>query len=170
MATKQKAEQKPRTDSSSDGASGGGDTLSITDNRTGESYEVEVNDGTIKTMDLRQIKVSEDDFGLMGYDPAFTNTASCRSAITYIDGRAGILQHRGISIEQLCEPSTYLEVAYLLVFGELPTKPQLERWIFDVTHHTFVHEDIKKLNEGFRHDAHPMGMLLSSVGALSTFY
>ncbi len=121
-------------------------------------------------MDLRQIKVYEDDFGMMGYDPAFTNTASCRSAITYIDGEAGILQHRGIPIEQLCEKSTYLEVAYLLIFGELPTEPQLERWIYDVTHHTFVHEDIKKIIEGFRYDAHPMGMLLASVGALSTFY
>ena len=145
-------------------------TLSITDSRTGENYEVEITDGTINTMDLRQIKVSEDDFGMMGYDPAFTNTASCRSAITYIDGEAGILQHRGIPIEQLCEKSTYLEVAYLLIFGELPTQAQLERWVYDVTHHTFVHEDIKKMNEGFRHDAHPMGMLLASVGALSTFY
>jgi citrate synthase len=169
MATKQESQAQPQTDASRDGTASG-DTLSVTDNRTGESYEIEVNDGTIKTMDLRQIKVADDDFGLMGYDPAFTNTASCRSAITYIDGEAGILQHRGIPIEQLCEHSTYLEVAYLLIFGELPTKPQLERWIFDVTHHTFVHEDIKKMNEGFRHDAHPMGMLLASVGALSTFY
>src|SRR6266542_4247008 len=108
------------------------DTLSVTDNRTGQTYEIEITDGTIRSMDLRQIKVDEDDFGLMGYDPAFTNTASCRSAITYIDGDAGILQHRGIPIEQLCEKSTYLEVAYLLVFGELPTPPQLERWTFDV--------------------------------------
>jgi citrate synthase len=169
MATKEETQAKPQSDGAQDGASGG-DTLSITDNRTGESYDVEINDGTIKTMDLRQIKVSDDDFGLMGYDPAFTNTASCRSAITYIDGEAGVLQHRGISIEQLCEHSTYLEVAYLLIFGELPTPAQLERWIFDVTHHTFAHEDIKKFNEGFRHDAHPMGMLLASVGALSTFY
>ncbi|MGA8216989.1 MAG: citrate synthase, partial [Solirubrobacterales bacterium] len=169
MATKQETQAEPQTDAAQDGASGG-DTLSITDNRTGKSYDVEINDGTIRTMDLRQIKVSDDDFGLMGYDPAFTNTASCRSAITYIDGEAGILQHRGIPIEQLCEHSTYLEVAYLLIFGELPTPPQLERWVFDVTHHTFVHEDIKKMNEGFRHDAHPMGMLLASVGALSTFY
>ena len=119
MATKQET-KKPQADASRDGASGG-DTLSVTDNRTGESYELEINDGTIKTMDLRQIKVDEDDFGLMGYDPAFTNTASCRSAITYIDGEAGVLQHRGIPIEQLCEDSTYLEVAYLLIFGELPT-------------------------------------------------
>jgi citrate synthase len=159
-----------QTKAETDGAGKSGDTLSVTDNRTGESYELEVTDGTIKSMDLRQIKVNEDDFGLMGYDPAFTNTASCRSAITYIDGEAGILQHRGIPIEQLSEQSTYLELAYLLVFGELPTKPQLERWTYDVTHHTFVHEDIKKMNEGYRHDAHPMGMLLASVGALSTFY
>jgi citrate synthase len=145
-------------------------TLTITDNRTGESYDVEVTDGTVKTMDLRQIKVAVDDFGLMGYDPGFTNTASCRSAITYIDGEAGVLEHRGYSIEQLCESSTYLEVAYLLVFGELPTGPQLDRWTFDVTHHTFVHEDIKQFLQGFRYDAHPMGMLLAGVGALSTFY
>jgi len=146
------------------------DTLTVTDNRTGESYEVEVTDGTVRAMDLRQVKVSDDDFGLMTYDPAFLNTASCRSAITYIDGDAGILQHRGIPIEQLCEKSSYLEVAFLLVYGELPTEAQLERWVFDITHHTFVHEDIKQHLEGFRYDAHPMGMLLSSVGALSTFY
>ncbi len=165
MATKEKAKA-----AQDDGAAASGDTLSVTDNRTGESYELEITDGTIKSMDLRQIKVDEDDFGLMGYDPAFTNTASCRSAITYIDGEAGVLQHRGIPIEQLSEQSSYLELAYLLVFGELPTQPQLDRWTYDVTHHTFVHEDIKKMNEGYRHDAHPMGMLLASVGALSTFY
>jgi citrate synthase len=147
-----------------------GETLTVTDNRTGATYELEINEGTVRALDLRQIKVAEDDFGLMTYDPAFTNTASCRSAITYIDGEAGILQHRGYSIEQLCESSSYLEVAYLLVFGELPTTAQLERWRFDVTHHTFAHEDIKHLLETFRYDAHPMGMLLSSVGALSTFY
>jgi citrate synthase len=169
MATKQKTAAEKSAESK-DGAGAAGDTLSITDNRTGEAYEVEINEGTIRTMDLRDIKVSDDDFGLMGYDPAFTNTASCRSAITYIDGEAGILQHRGIPIEQLCEQSTYLEVAYLLVFGELPTRPQLDRWTHDVTHHTFVHEDIKKMFEAYRHDAHPMGMLLASVGALSTFY
>src|SRR5688500_16795921 len=163
-------EEKTQAASSDGNSAGGGDTLSITDNRTGKTYEVEINDGTIKTMDLRQIKVSEDDFGLMTYDPAFTNTASCRSAITYIDGEAGVLQHRGIPIEQLCEKSTYLEVAYLLIFGELPTQPQLDRWTYDITHHTFVHENIKKFVEGFRYDAHPMGMLLASVGALSTFY
>jgi citrate synthase len=147
-----------------------GDTLSITDNRTGKTYEVEITDDTIRAMDLREIKVEEDDFGMMTYDPAFLNTASCRSAITYIDGEAGILEHRGIPIEQLCEKSSYTEVAYLLTFGELPTQAQLERWEYDITHHTFVHEDIKHLLETFRYDAHPMGMLLSGVGALSTFY
>src|ERR1700742_840000 len=134
------------------------DTLTVTDNRTGQTYEMEISDGTVKAMDFRQIKVSEDDFGLMTYDPAFTNTASCRSAITYIDGDAGVLEHRGYSIATLCENSTYLEVAYLLIWGELPTKPQLERWTYDITHHTYVHEDLKHLFEGFRYDAHPMGM------------
>ena len=167
MATQRQTKQQQGDGSV---AVAGKDTLTITDNRTGETYELEVTDGTIKGMDLRQIKVSEDDFGLMSYDPAFTNTASCRSAITYIDGEAGVLEHRGYPIEQLCEQSSYLEVAYLLVFGELPTQAQLERWVFDVTHHTFVHEDIKNLFETFRYDAHPMGMLLSGVGALSTFY
>jgi citrate synthase len=151
-------------------AAPGQETLTITDNRTGETYELEISEGTIRAMDLRQIKASEADFGLMSYDPAFTNTASCRSAITYIDGDAGVLEHRGYPIEQLCERSGYLEVAYLLVFGELPTEAQLERWVYDVTHHTFVHEDIKQFLEGFRYDAHPMGMLLAGVGALSTFY
>ena len=166
MATEQQTPQ------AGDGgvATVGPDTLTIKDNRTGRTYEVEVNDGTVKAMDLRQIKVSDDDFGLMSYDPAFTNTASCRSAITFIDGDAGILEHRGYPIEQLCEHSSYLEVAYLLVFGELPTQAQLDRWEFDVTHHTFVHEDIKQFLQGFRYDAHPMGMLLAGVGALSTFY
>jgi citrate synthase len=146
------------------------DSLTITDNRTGQSYEVPISDGTVRAMDLRQIKVDEDEFGMMAYDPAFTNTASCRSSVTYIDGAAGILEHRGYSIEQLCEKSTFLEVAYLLIFGELPTAPQLDRWTFDITHHTFVHEDLKHFFEGFRYDAHPMGMLLAGVGALSTFY
>ena len=146
------------------------DTLTVTDNRTGETYELEITDGTVKAMDFRQMKVDEGDFGLMTYDPAFTNTASCRSAITYIDGDAGILEHRGIPIEQLCEQSTFLEVAFLLIYGELPTQPQLERWVHDVTHHTFLHEDIKQHLQGFRYDAHPMGMLLAGVGALSTFY
>ena len=147
-----------------------GESLTITDNRTGQTYEVPITEDSIRALDLRQIKVEEDDFGMMSFDPAFTNTAACRSAITYIDGDAGILQHRGIPIEQLCEHSTFLEVAYLLVFGNLPTRAQLEDWVFDVTTHTFVHEDIKKFLEGFRYDAHPMGMLLATVGALSTFY
>src|ERR687892_2244426 len=146
------------------------ETLSVTDNRTGQSYEVEISDGTVKAMDFRQIKVSEDDFGLMTYDPAFTNTASCRSSVCFIDGEAGVLEYRGYPIEQLCEHSSYLEVAYLLIYGELPTQEQLDEWIFEITHHTFVHENIKKFVEGFRYDAHPMGMLLATVGALSTFY
>src|SRR3954449_2112540 len=145
-------------------------TLSVTDNRTGESYELEVTDGTVRAMDLRGIKVSDDDFGLMAYDPAFTNTASTRSEITYIDGAAGILEYRGYPLEQLCEQSNYLEVAYLLIHGELPTKEQFDRWEHEITIHTFVHENIKQFMQGFRHDAHPMGMLLSTVGALSTFY
>jgi citrate synthase len=138
------------------------DTLSITDNRTGKTYEVPVEDGTIRTMALRDIKVSEDDFGLMGYDPAFLNTASTRSEIGYIDGDAGILEYRGYPIDQLCEKSTYLEVAYLLVHGELPTQAQLDTWVHEITMHTFVHENVKKFVEGFRYDAHPMGMLLAS--------
>jgi citrate synthase len=146
------------------------DTLTVTDNRTGATYEIEISDGTVKAMDFRQIKVSENDFGLMTYDPAFTNTASCRSAITYIDGDAGVLEHRGYPIDQLCEHSSYLEVAYLLIYGELPTRDQLDEWVFEITHHTFVHENIKKFVEGFRYDAHPMGMLLATTGALSTFY
>jgi citrate synthase len=164
------AEEQARSEGNGGGVATAKDTLSITDNRTGQEYEVEISDGTIKTMDLRQIKVNEDDFGLMGYDPAFTNTASCRSEITFIDGAEGVLEHRGYSIEQLCESSTYLEVAYLLVHGELPAKDQLDQWTHDVTIHTFVHENIKDFLSGFRHDAHPMGMLLSTVGALSTFY
>jgi citrate synthase len=148
----------------------GSESLSVTDNRTGKTYELPITDGTVRAMDLRQIKVDEDEFGTMAYDPAFTNTAACRSSITYIDGAAGILEHRGYSIEQLCEKSTFLEVAYLLIFGELPTGPQLDRWVYDITHHTFVHEDLKQFFEGFRYDAHPMGMLLAGVGALSTFY
>ncbi len=145
-------------------------SLTVTDNRTGETYELPITDGTVKAMDLRQIKVSEDDFGLMAYDPAFMNTASCRSRITYIDGDNGILQHRGYPIEELCEHSTFLEVAYLLIQGELPTKRELDEWVHQVTIHTFVHENIKNFMQGFRYDANPMGMLVASVGALSTFY
>jgi citrate synthase len=146
------------------------ETLTVTDNRTGETYELPVTDGTVRAMDLRQIKTGEDDFGLMAYDPAYTNTASCRSAITYIDGAAGVLQHRGYPIEQLCEHSSYLEVAYLLINGRLPTQAQLEDWVHEVTIHTFVHENVKDFMQGFRYDANPMGMLVASVGALSTFY
>jgi citrate synthase len=146
------------------------DTLTITDNRTGKSYELPVTDGTVRATELRQIKVDDDEFGLMSYDPAYMNTASCRSAITYIDGDAGILQHRGYPIEQLCEHSTYLEVAYLLINGTLPTARQLEDWIDEITIHTFVHENVMDFMQGFRYDANPMGMLVASVGALSTFY
>jgi citrate synthase len=151
-------------------AEAGQETLTVTDNRTGQQYEIPIADGTVRAMDFRQIKTSDDDFGLMTYDPAFTNTASCRSAITYLDGEAGVLEYRGYPIEQLAEHSTYLEVAYLLVHGELPTQPQLDQWEHDITIHTFVHENVKEFVGGFRHDAHPMGMLLGSVGALSTFY
>ncbi len=151
-------------------AAAGQETLTVTDNRTGQTYEVPINDGTVRAMDFRQIKTSDDDFGLMTYDPAFTNTASCRSAITYLDGENGVLEYRGYPIEQLAEHSTYLEVAYLLVYGDLPTQAQLDQWKHDITIHTFVHENVKEFVGGFRHDAHPMGMLLGSVGALSTFY
>jgi citrate synthase len=146
------------------------DTLTITDNRTGKQYEVPVAEGTIRAMDLRQIKTAEDDFGLMTYDPAFMNTASCRSAITFIDGDKGILRYRGYPIEQLAEHCTFLEVAYLLIEGELPTTAQLEKWVHDITYHTYVHTNITKFLESFRYDAHPMGVLLGAVGALSTFY
>ena len=146
------------------------DSLTITDNRTGKTYEVPVEDGTIRALALRDIKVSDDDFGVMSYDPAFMNTASCRSAITYLDGEAGVLEYRGYPIEQLAEQSTYLEVAYLLIHGELPNQKQLDEWTHAVTIHTFVHENVKSFMQGFRYDAHPMGMLVASVGALSTFY
>ena len=146
------------------------ETLTVTDNRTGQTYELPITDGTIRGVDLRQIKVADDDFGLMSYDPAFMNTASCRSSVTFIDGDVGILEYRGYPIEQLAEQSTYLEVAYLLVHGALPTQPQLDEWVREITTHTFVHENVKGFMQGFRHDAHPMGMLLGAVGALSTFY
>jgi citrate synthase len=162
------------TDTQAAGAAGVGEngrgTLSVTDNRTGRSYEIEINDGTVRSTDFRQIKVADDDFGLMTYDPAYMNTASCRSEVTYLDGENGVLEYRGYPIEQLAEQSTYLEVAYLLVNGELPNSQQLEEWIGEITIHTFVHENVKAFIQGFRHDAHPMGMLLGSVGALSTFY
>ena len=145
-------------------------TLTIRDNRTGKEYVVPIENETIKAMDLRKIKVNPDDFGLMTYDPAFLNTASCKSRITFIDGDKGILEYRGYPIEQLAEKSSFLEVAWLLWNGELPTKAELDEFTRHVTHHTYLHENIKKLMEGFRHDAHPMGMLQSTVGALSTFY
>jgi citrate synthase len=145
-------------------------TLSVTDNRTGKAYELAIVDGTVRALDLRQIKTDAEDFGLMAYDPAYTNTASCRSAITFIDGEAGVLQHRGYPIEQLCEQSSYLEVAYLIIHGELPTATQLQDWVHAITIHTFVHENVKDFMQGFRYDANPMGMLVASVGALSTFY
>jgi citrate synthase len=145
-------------------------SLTITDNRTGRQYTLPIESGTIRAMDLRKIKVSDDDFGLMSYDPAFMNTASCRSRITFIDGEKGILRYRGYPIEQLAEKSNYLEVAFLTLNGELPSKSQLQEWCWHVTHHTFIHENIKKFMDGFHHDAHPMGMLVGTIGALSTFY
>jgi citrate synthase len=146
------------------------ETLTITDNRTGKSYEVPITHDTIRAADLRQIRVDPKDFGLMSYDPAFNNTASCISKITYIDGDAGILRYRGYPIEDLAEKSTYLETAYLLLHGELPTASQLKDWTYNVTHHTFIHESIKKFLDGFHYDAHPMGMMISTIAALSTFY
>lgn len=146
------------------------DTLTITDNRTGKVYEIPIEHDTIKAMDLRQIKVNSDDFGMMAYDPGFMNTASTKSTITYIDGDKGILRYRGYPIEQLAEKSNYLEVAYLILFGELPTKEQYDQWEYDILHHTFVHENIKRLMQAFRHDAHPMGMFIATVAAMSTFY
>ncbi len=146
------------------------DTLTITDNRTGKQYEVPVENGTIKAMDLRQIKTGDNDFGLMTYDPAFMNTASCKSRITFIDGDKGILEYRGYPIDQLAEKSTYLEVAYLLLYGELPTESQLKDWTSNITYHTFINENIKKVIDGFHYNAHPMGMFEAALGALSTFY
>ncbi|MBI3158499.1 MAG: citrate synthase [Chloroflexi bacterium] len=146
------------------------DTLTVKDNRTGKEYEIPIWENTIKALDLRQIKVTDDDFGMMSYDPAFTNTASTKSAITYLDGERGVLRYRGYPIEQLAEKSDYLEVAYLILFGELPTKEQFESWRYDITHHTIMHENIKDFIHAFRYDAHPMGMFISTVAALSTFY
>ncbi len=146
------------------------DTLTITDNRTGKNYEIPVNDGTIRAIDLRQIKTGDDDFGLMTYDPAYMNTASCRSAITYIDGDKGVLEYRGYPIEQLAENASYLETAYLLLHGDLPSKGELDAFVHEITHHTIIHENIKKFIDGFRYNAAPMGMLISTVAALSTFY
>jgi citrate synthase len=163
-------ETDARTQQQAADGAGPGQTLTVTDNRTGQTYELPVSDGTVRAIDLRQIKTDEHDFGLMSYDPAYMNTASCRSAITYIDGDAGILQHRGYPIEQLCERSSYLEVAYLIIYGSLPTNTELQEWIDEITIHTFVHENVKDFMHGFRYDANPMGMLVASVGALSTFY
>ncbi len=146
------------------------DTLSIVDNRTGHSFELPIRNGAIHATDLRQMKTSADDFGLMSYDPAFLNTASCTSRITFIDGDKGILRYRGYPIEELAEKSTYLETAYLLVHGELPARAQLDDWAYNITHHTFIHESVKKFLDGFHYDAHPMGMMISAVAALSTFY
>jgi citrate synthase len=144
--------------------------LSVTDNRTGKTYEIPIEHGAIRAVDLRQMKTGPDDFGLLSYDPAFMNTASCRSTITYIDGDRGILEYRGYPIEQLAEQSSYLEVAYLLIHGQLPTGSQLAEWRWEITHHTWIHENLKKFLDTFHHDAHPMAMLVSAVAALSTFY
>ena len=146
------------------------ETLTVIDNRTGKKYEIPIHDSAINAVDLRQIKLSEGDSGMLSYDPGFVNTASCQSRITYIDGDKGILRYRGYPIEQLAEKSTFLETAYLVLYGELPTKSQLEDWIWNVTHHTILHENMKKFIDGFHHDAHPMGIVVSAVGALSTFY
>ena len=146
------------------------DTLSVTDNRTGKKYEIPVSEGAIRALELRKMKVSEPDFGLLSYDPSFVNTASCKSKITYIDGDAGILRYGGYPIEELAEKKEYLEVAYLLINGELPSRTEYEDWVHNVTFHTNLHENVKKFMDGFHHDAHPMGMLVSSVAALSTFY
>ncbi|HEY4897944.1 MAG TPA: citrate synthase [Solirubrobacteraceae bacterium] len=175
MSPEQAATAASRPDSdgeapAANGSAAAPDTLSVTDNRTGRTYELPVQDGTIRAMDLRQIKTDDDDFGLMAYDPAYTNTAACRSSITYVDGAAGILQHRGYPIEELCEHSSYLEVAYLLINGKLPTEAELTGWVDEITIHTFVHENVKDFMQGFRYDANPMGILVASVGALSTFY
>ena len=145
-------------------------SLTVTDNRTGRTFDVPIEDGAIRAMAFRQAKTSDDDFGLMVYDPAFTNTASCRSSITYIDGDKGILRYRGYPIEQLAKQSTYLETAYLIVFGELPTRSELNNWVHEITNRTFIHENTKKFMDGFLYDAHPMGMLVSTVAALSTYY
>ncbi|MDH5199186.1 MAG: citrate (Si)-synthase, partial [Gemmatimonadota bacterium] len=146
------------------------DTLTITDNRTGKAYEVPITHDAIKAIDLRQIKVNPDDFGMMSFDPGFTNTAHCESSITYIDGDKGILRYRGYPIEQLAGKASFLEVSYLIMFGELPTKAHLAEWTNNIVHHTFLHENAKTFLDGFRYDAHPMGVFISTVAALSTFY
>src|SRR5271167_610281 len=162
---------KPANDVSNESASKTTrETLSVTDNRTGRQYEIPIKYDTIRAIDLRPIKIQSDDFGLMGYDPSYSNTASCTSKITFIDGDKGILRYRGYPIEELAEKSNYLETAYLILHGELPTQSQLADWRYHITHHIFIHESIKKFIDGFHYDAHPMGMLISTVAALSTFY
>ncbi|HKM91433.1 MAG TPA: citrate synthase [Candidatus Acidoferrales bacterium] len=162
---------KPQTEAgSASSAPARRDSLSVTDNRTGKQYELAIEHGAIRANDLRQIRSGPDDFGLMAYDPAFTNTAACASRITYIDGDKGILEYRGYPIEELAKQSTFLETAYLILHGELPNREQLKEWTWHITHHTFIHESIKKFLDGFHYDAHPMGMLVSTVAALSTFY
>jgi citrate synthase len=146
------------------------DSLSVVDNRTGRSYELPISEGAVKASEFRQMKSDENDFGLLVYDPSFVNTASCRSAITYIDGDNGILEYRGYPIEQLARQSTFVETAYLLIHGELPTSPELEVWTNEIRIHTYIHEKMKMFMEGFQYDAHPMGMLLATVAAMSTFY
>lgn len=146
------------------------DTLTITDNRTGRTYELAIQNDTINAMDLRQIKVKDDDFGMMSYDPAYKNTASTKSQITFIDGEKGILRYRGYPIEQLAEKASFLEVAFLLIHGDLPTRPELDNFVANITQHTLVHENIRELIDAFRYDAHPMGVLVSTIGAMSTFY
>jgi citrate synthase len=146
------------------------ETLTVTDNRTGKSYELPITDGTIRALELREIKTGPEDFGLLSYDPAYLNTASCRSSITYIDGDKGILRYRGYDVADLAEKSSYLEVAYLILYGELPTKPQLDEFSSEITVHTFLHENARRFIDGFRYDAHPMGVLIATVAALSTFY
>lgn len=163
-------EEQSKAAGKSEGAAGQGGALAATDDRTGKQYDLPITDGAVRAMDLRQIKTRPDDFGLLSYDPAFLNTAACRSAITYIDGDNGILRYRGYPIEQLAESSSFLEVAWLLRHGELPNTQQLDGWVHDITYRTYVHENIKTFLQGFRYDAHPMSMLCSIVAALSSFY
>ncbi|MGH7612437.1 MAG: citrate synthase [Gemmatimonadales bacterium] len=146
------------------------ESLTIVDNRTGKRYEIPIQDGAVRAADLRQIKTDPDDFGMLSYDPAYLNTAACKSAISFIDGDRGILRYRGYPIEELAERSTFLETAYLLLHGELPRPTELDQWVFNIIHHTIIHENIKKFIDGFHHDAHPMGVFVSTVAALSTFY
>src|SRR5881397_68441 len=145
-------------------------SLTVRDNRTGKDFDLAITDGTIRAADLKKIRAADGDGGLATYDPGFVNTGSCRSSVTFIDGDKGILEYRGYPIEQLAEQSNYLEVAYLLVHGSLPSKTEYDSWVHEITYHTFVHENVKEFMQGFRYDAHPMGMLMASVGALSTFY